>query len=203
MKPKRVIWSILLFLVVLLIWPFVRPWTPEDYIVAMERSDSHDPKIRAVYVEHLIAMGPRAIPAVIAAIRNNGTRSRRSWQLNNALAGLGPAAKSQLIAAIDKETEPRKRMNLLYSLHKAFGDFSRINLWLQDVKGYSPVETESVRQELFKKYPEDIPSIFIGEDDDKRQINPLFVKWYRTKMVPRGTLPYWEPAQTKTKTLLQ
>jgi hypothetical protein len=189
-KMSAVIFAALLLIASCSLKAWLTLCSPQFYLRAIYYSDNHDPHIRAIYVKKLAALGSRAVAPVVDEIRKNGTRSRGTWQLNVALKGLGQPAHHQLVAAIDKETDPWKRVHLIDSLQESFGDFSRVHLWLKLAKQY-PFTANHIRLQLLKKYQDDVPFIFADEKEDK--INPQFVKWYRSQMVPKGSLPRWQP----------
>lgn len=165
---------------------------PDFYIQAIHYTDNKDPNTRTIYIKRIVAMGPRAIDPVIEQIKSGGTRSRGTWQFNNALKGLGSAAHQRLLKAADAETDNWKFMHLSDSLIEAFGDFSRAPRYLEEIlKGKRSSYASSFRKQLMYKFDEDVPEIQAAYGSG--QPSPKFVTWYQSKQTPHGDLPPWQP----------
>jgi len=82
--------------------------------------------------DKLIACGPRAIQPTIQAIAQYSAWVRNYAYLPQVLEHFGDPARTELIAAIDKETDSKRRAYLISALQSGFTDFSRLEIVLND-----------------------------------------------------------------------
>lgn len=165
--------------------------TPSYYVDAIRRTDANDVAARKVYSDHLVQIGPSAIPTVINAINQGSPWSRRTSTLINVLARLGKPAQKQLLLAIDQETNPQRKIYQVYSLQEAFNDFSRVNIWLKEMK-WVPDSDIYFRRQVSLYLKEEVPSFWATYKKDK--LNPVFLKWYKQKSRSGRPLPVWDIA---------
>ena len=133
----------------------------------------------------LINMGPRAIDPIIDSLR----RSAFNWEassLLNILKTFGEPAHKRLLFRIDHERSNNDQITLIYALQTSFDDYSRVNLWLDDLTR-RPRDSSALRDSL-RTHWHDVPII----TDHKRLFTDAFFLWYKKNSAPHVGLPAYE-----------
>jgi len=84
--------------------------------------------------DRIVFFGERSIRPAIASIERESPWVRRYCYLPIALKEIGGAAHSELLAAIDRQDDPRKRAYLVSTLQTAFDDYSRLAVIIEDAQ---------------------------------------------------------------------
>lgn len=129
--------------------------------------------------DRIVAVGPRAVQAIIRSLKRNSPWSRRYCYLPIALSELGEPAREALIEAIDAESDPRTRAQLVSSLQSGFQDYSRLSVIIDDAKagqisGYPLFMMSSHIRVQFTNAP-----AFQTDDPVNGTVNPAFVEWWK------------------------
>jgi hypothetical protein len=134
-KGKKVLtWSAVAICLALLTWRIVEPRVYVWLIglnVKGEKGEAHGRWV----AERLASCGPRAIPAILNAIRHGSPFTRGNAYLPLALAQIGEPAHQALKEAILAETEPKVRSYLIGALLSGFQDMAFMQEWLDDYFG--------------------------------------------------------------------
>jgi hypothetical protein len=125
--------------------------------------------------DRIVAVGPRAIPAIIRSVKRNSPWVRRYCYLPIALGELGEPAHEALLAAIDSETDPGDRAKLASSLLKGFKDFSRVSVVIEDTQaGRINDHPLYMMAPLIRDAHTNAPPVLL----ENRQVNPQFATWW-------------------------
>lgn len=137
-------------------------------------------------VQHtLAACGPTGIAAIL---RRSGTmgKSKSSVELIGAAALTGEPGRKALVRAIDRETLPGRKVSEVLLLIWAFGDYSRVNVWIQESARRRGGFASTLRGELAVKCRDGtVPEVRLEDD----RLNPDFVRWYRRNAPSHGLPP--------------
>ena len=128
--------------------------------------------------DRIVAVGERAIPAVISSIEEHSPWVRRHCYLPIVLKEIGGSAHSEVADAIEKQKDPRKRAFLISTLQSAFGDYSRLDSIIDDfesgrISSWGLIHIASNIRYIFVDAPP-----FLTED---RQINPEFKIYWKKR----------------------
>jgi hypothetical protein len=132
----------------------------------------------------LAGCGRRAIIPLLDHLRRQDCWSTRVVYSLRTLRQLGPEARAALISRIDAEKDPRERICYISLLQRAFGDFSRVGVWVEDVIRSRNRSQTMLEHELANRFGEAVPSILL-----KGNVNPEFIKWARSKRLQLASKP--------------
>ncbi|NQT52447.1 HEAT repeat domain-containing protein [bacterium] len=85
--------------------------------------------------ERLASCGPRAIPAILSALRRESPFVRGYAYLPHALAQIGDVAHQALKGSIETEADPPAKSYLIGALLSGFADLTFVDAWLDDYFG--------------------------------------------------------------------
>jgi len=173
MKRRYIIVAVSVLVLLAAGWWFY----PAMVVASMALADPKGEESGRRACDRIVAVGPRAIPAILRSIRRNSPWSRRYCYLPIALGELGEPARVALVRAIDSENDPMKQAYLISSLQKGFGDFSRFDLWL----GRNTEEPAS--RWALTHFAGDIQAHFEDAPPLQRdgEVNPDFLEWWRLR----------------------
>jgi hypothetical protein len=126
--------------------------------------------------EKLTACGPKALPAVMSAIRKHSPWVTTYACLPKTLKSYGEEAHKKLIAAVDSETDLRVKAFYISTLQTGFADFSRFDLWLDQATqdSFNSWALIEFRGEIKNRFP------MAPDLRSESWINPEFVTWWKT-----------------------
>lgn len=138
--------------------------------------------------DRIVFFGDRAIQPIIASIEQHSPWARNYCYLPSALEKIGGSAQSDLLDAIGRQNDPKKRANLISALQTAFDDYSRFDIVLKDCEAGKMPESRLIfmASDIRYSFP-DAPAL-LTED---RKLNPEF-RAYWTKRSNQG--PAGQPA---------
>lgn len=151
-------------------WHYIEPQYCVTAIEECERPGDPDPSWAEA---RLVRMGSRGFEAIFDGVRDDQVFHSGYGLLPYTLASMGPPAHRALLAAIDREQRPNP--GLIYTLHRAFGDTSRLPRWIDDTILHNKNDAE-LGLYLLHIYS-DVPSL----SDGSNGVNPDFIVWYRTR----------------------
>ena len=173
----------ILFLVALvsavLLWSY---WpTPAERILATaflveKKGEEGGQRFR----DRLIACGPSAIQPCIEAASEHSIWTRPYAYLPQVLAHFGEQGRDSLLAEIDQESDPRRRLYLIGALQNGFSDFSRLDLVIRDA-------TNNPSQWSLRHLGNQVAYCFSNAptfvQDDR--VSTEFIAWWSTNSPPR------------------
>jgi len=136
---------------------------------------------------HLSDMGPRAIDPMIDELRNAGSFEWASGSLLGVLAKYGEPAHQRLLFQIDHDDDRMDRIGLINALQISFNDYSRIRLWLDDIRRgliHNPGELQESLEYHFVGVPK--------PTNDHEVFKGDFVAWYAKIQKSTGRLPAYD-----------
>jgi hypothetical protein len=139
-------------------------------------------------IRRLQAIGPRAVPAVLAHVRRHGTYSKSSRWLSWALREIGPSAHSQLLRAVDDAPEGWERLRLNVELFYVFDDVSRADVFYRDAIRLPNSSTGRMLMDLLDAVDPTWGAGY-GEARSGGVHSHAFVVWYARHTRPKGPLP--------------
>ena len=172
-RRKVIWWSVCGFLITVLtfvLWPSNPCWILAAAPYLERKGEENGQWLR----DKLIACGPRAIQPTIEAIAEHSPWVRVYCILPQVLRHFGEPARSELVAAIDKEPDSKRRAYLISSLQSGFNDFSRLEIALSDLNNRpSRWSLTHLAADVRESYPE-APDLA-----DSTGINSAFLVWWR------------------------
>jgi hypothetical protein len=124
LTTKRTMRAALAVLVAVAIWWCAEPWVLVPLAVLDHMETRYEPGA-PLSETRLVALGSRAVPAIIYHIRTCGTAPPSEWFLIDVLRSDGRSARARLTRAVDHTAPGEERYRLGYALLWAFGSCGR------------------------------------------------------------------------------
>ncbi len=166
-------------------WLALRGMQPRLLLLELGWTDHDDSRRREQITAKLVTCGPRAVPAMIGALRHSNVGAYSVLPIMEALRRMGEPARRALGEAVDREREPIAQINLIEVMQLVFRDCSRAHLWaVRVVRGEYVAPPDEFYRYLWAQYGPDVPPV-VGPDG---RVSPTFASWY-ARMSRRGKLP--------------
>jgi hypothetical protein len=171
---------------VLWFWYFrLQPWY---YLFMLELevdSPSNPGASRSDRIDDVVSLGERALPQTIDRIAEHSMFSKSAVMLPFVLKEIGESGHKALVEAIDQESNHARKVHLVEALVDAYGDFSRVNVWIDDLRRHPGNMPNALETYFIQHFGEGTPFLRQGYG----KLNPQFLSWYKKRVTPTGPLP--------------